>query len=357
MIYFFAIKAVFFVISVIMTYEKHINDAQPSTVDEHFQLLIDDREVIESEFVEMTPDDLPYWLDKKLFKIGQEFYIGNLLAFGAGNVTGLTAIIAVPDILEVLLFTKRNTSFKLSYKRFAETLLLMYALFRLDMLAPNSKWFDALNIIRRRHANVTKRRVSQGLHGIYQKDMGITQFGFIGYIFTCPEKLGLARATYKQMKGLNHLWQVTGHLLGIDDRINICRRTVEETTELCRRIQTEIITKHLENPRPEFLRMTTNIVGGLWYIDMSINEDSFLALTYNLTGIKYTKSLNWYSYLNLKYRQFTLYLCNVPLIGWLLRSAFNLFLALTYWIIEYYPIIPILAFGKKDGQIVLYGKT
>ncbi|KAK9296082.1 hypothetical protein QLX08_009811 [Tetragonisca angustula] len=338
-----------------MTYKKHINDAQPPTVDEHFQMILDDREIIDSEFVEVTPDDLPDWFDEKLFKIGQEFYIGNLLGFGAAHITGLTAIIAVPDILEVLLFTKRNATLKLSYKRFAETLLLMYALFRSDMLAPNSKWFNALNVIRRRHANANKRRVSKNLHGIYQKDMAITQFGFLGYIFVSPEKLGLARSTYEQMEGYNHLWQVIGHLLGIDDRINICRRTVKETTELCRRIQNEIIAKHLENPRPEFLQMMTNITHGLWYIDISINENSFLALTYYLTGVKYTKPLGWYSYLNLKYRQFTLYLFNVPLIGWLLRSTFNLILALTYWILEYYPIIPILAFGKKDGQIVLYG--
>lgn len=75
-----------------------------------------------------------------------------------------------------------------------------------------------MNVIRRRHANINKRRVRQGLHGIYQKDMAITQFGFLGYIFVCPEKVGLARATYEQMKGFNHFWQVTGHLLGIDDR-------------------------------------------------------------------------------------------------------------------------------------------
>ena len=95
-------------------------------------MILDDREIIDSEFVEVTPDDLPDWFDEKLFKMwvekfnannqishkvlgkketriidqnyvfsGQEFYIGNLLGFGAAHITGLTAIIAVPDILEV----------------------------------------------------------------------------------------------------------------------------------------------------------------------------------------------------------------------------------------------------------------
>lgn len=69
-------------------------------------------------------------------------------------------------------------------------------------------------------------------------------------------------------------------------RMNICRRTVEETVELCRRIQNEILAKHLENPRPEFVRMMKNITHGFWYVDLSVNEDAFLSLAYNLTGIK-----------------------------------------------------------------------
>ena len=65
---------------------------------------------------------------------------------------------------------------------------------------------------------VSKKRVQRNLHGIYQKDMAITQFGFIGYVFVCPEKIGLAYATEEQRIGFNHFWQVTGHLLGISDR-------------------------------------------------------------------------------------------------------------------------------------------
>lgn len=293
-----------------METKKHINDAQPATVDEHFQLILHDREIIDHDLGKVTPDDLPEWFDERLFKIGQEYYKGNLLGFGAALASGLTIILAVPDILEVLLFTKKNATLNLSYKRFAQTLLLMYALFHSDMLDPNSKWFSALNTIRQRHVRVSKKRVQQNLNGIYQKDMAITQFGFLGYVFVCPEKIGLAYATEEQKIGFNHFWQVTGHLLGVDDRINICRRTVEETVELCTRIQNELLANYLENPRPEFLQMMTNITHGLWYVDLSVNEDAFLSLAYNLAGVKYIKPIGWYSYLNQKTRELILYSCS-----------------------------------------------
>lgn len=47
--------------------------------------------------------------------------------------------------------------------------------------------------------------------------MAITQFGFIGYFFLVPEKLGIANAE-KYMLSFNHFWQVIGYLLGISDR-------------------------------------------------------------------------------------------------------------------------------------------
>lgn len=337
-----------------MKNKKHIDDAQPATVDEHFRLILEDRSTIDSEITKVTPDDLPEWFDERLFKIGQEYYKDNLLGFGGAHIAGLVAILAVPDILEVLVYTKKSNTICLSYKRFAKTLLLMYALFRSDMLNPNSKWFKALNVIRWRHAMVSNGHKRDGQHGIYQKDMAITQFGFIGYIFICPEKVGLAHGTREQKMGFNHFWRVTGHLLGITDRINICRSTVEETTELCRKIAYGILAKHLENPLPQFEKLASNAVNGMWYVDATINFDAFMYATYKMTGLTYKKPLGWYSYLMLKRSQWLLYMCSVPYIGKLVRIIFNIILMVTYTMLEYYPVTAWLAFGKQNSQFCLY---
>ncbi|KZC03997.1 PREDICTED: uncharacterized protein LOC107194421 [Dufourea novaeangliae] len=334
--------------------KRHIDDVQTSTVAEHMKLIMEDRSTIDPEYVPVTPDDLPHWMDKRLFKIGQKYYMKNMLGVAVANMTGLLAILCVPDIIEVLEYTKKSETVCLSFKRYAETVLLIYELFKSDMLHPKSKWFKALNVIRWKHASASKRRVKQSLNAIYQKDMSITQFGFMGFVLVCPEKTGLALTTLEEREGFNHFWRVTAHLLGISDRMNIARRTAAETTELCRRIGDEILVKYMDKPSPGFIKLGRNAIDGLWYNDMSLDTDAFFALTYDLAGSKYQKPLGWYSYCNMKQREWLLYFCNIPYIGAVVRVGFNYTLMFLYWVLENYPVVAWIGFGKKNAQFCAY---
>lgn len=55
---------------------------------------------------------------------------------------------------------------------------------------------------------------------IYQKDMALTQFAFVGYVFTAAKFIGL-RNKPKEEEAFNHFWRVTGYMLGIPDRYDI----------------------------------------------------------------------------------------------------------------------------------------
>ncbi|XP_016918871.2 uncharacterized protein LOC108002023 [Apis cerana] len=336
-----------------MTDKEHIYDVQPATVDEHFQLLLNCKEEIDSNFVKVKADNLPEWYDEKLFKKGQQLCMDYLLAMVNANLSGLIAVLAIPDILEVLVDSKNNITVPLSLKRYAQTILHIYALHKTELLSPDSLWFKAINAIRWRHSNASKKRIQKGLNGIYQKDMAITQFGFIGYVFLVPEKLGMTN-TEKYMLGFNHYWQVIGYLLGISNRMNICRKTIAETRELCKRIQNEIIAKHLYDQHPKFMEYVTNVTKGIWYMDVSINHDTFLYLTYDLTGLKYKKPLSWYSYLNLKYRQFIIYMYDKPYIGFIIRKIYNKIVVITFWMIVNFPILAWISFGKEKKSLTLY---
>ena len=337
-----------------MTKKTHIDDAQPLTVDEHFQLLLDDRSTVDLEFVKVTPDDLPEWFDERLFKIGQRYQVKNLLGISTAHLSGLLAILAVPDIAEVLMYTKQSKTVCLSFRRYAQTLLLMHALYINDMLTPDSKWFKSLNTIRWKHATVSQKRVKNGLNGIYQKDMAITQFAFVGYVLVCSKTVGLAHATPEDQLGFNHFWRVTGHLLGITDRMNICRKTVAETIELCNRVVNEIVAKHLRNHLPESRKLAEDAVDGLWYSDVSLNKNAMLALMHNMAGLEYDKPLDWYSYLNMKQRDLMLYLHGTPYIGVVVRAIFNTILTVAYWLLENYPIGAYIGFGKANAQVCPY---
>ncbi|XP_031832509.1 uncharacterized protein LOC116426939 [Nomia melanderi] len=335
---------------------KHIDDVQPPTVEEHLKLISEDKSPTETEFIEITPKDLPEWFDEKLYKKAQQFYFNNMLAFAVAQTSGLMVILSVPDIIEVLEYTKRSDTVCLSFKRYAETLLLIYEFFRCDILDPNSSWYKAMNMIRWRHVTTSRRRVKQGLNAIYQKDMAITQFGFMGYILTCPDRVGLAHASKEDMIAFNHFWRVTGHLLGISDRFNIARKTPAETRELCKGIIENILIENLNNPSEGFIKLASNAVDGFFYIDVNLNKDAFYRLMYEMSGLKYPKPIGWYATFNYYQRECFLYLCNVPYIGTVVRVGFNYFLLAMIWLLRNYPIFAWMTFGKEKSRYCVYEK-
>lgn len=74
-----------------------------------------------------------------------------------------------------------------------------------------------INVVRWKHnsANVISQKNNIG--AIYEKDMVITQFGFVGYVFSASEHIGL-HLTHKEKKAFNHMWRVVGYMLGIPDQ-------------------------------------------------------------------------------------------------------------------------------------------
>ncbi|XP_076244756.1 uncharacterized protein LOC143185545 [Calliopsis andreniformis] len=336
--------------------KKHIDDVQPATVDEHLKVLLEDRSLLSTEFVKVTPDDLPEWFDEKLFKRGQEFQTQNILGFTTLCIAGLLAIISTPGTENVLIYTKRSSTPKAAFIRYVGTTLLTRVLYYNDIFSPNLKWFKAINLIRSKHAVNSKNHIKAGFHGIYQQDMAITQFGFMGFAFTAPESVGLAHRTREDLEGLNHFWRVTGYLLGISDRLNICRKTVEETTELCRKISTEIIAPYLEKPSQNWETMAFSILDGLWYGDFLVNRNALITLMYNLIGVKHSVPLSWFSYFNFKQREWTLYLCSVPYIGAVIRTYFNYLIAIMFWFNENYPLLAWIKWGKENAKVCPYSK-
>ncbi|KAG7201633.1 hypothetical protein KM043_004369 [Ampulex compressa] len=335
--------------------KKHIDDVQPETLDEHFRLLIECKDLIDTEEKDVTVADLPEWYDEALFKKGQQYYMQNLMQMGAAHLVGLLAIICIPETLRILVFTKQSSTVCLAYKRYAQTLIHVYGMSYADPGDSTSKFYKSLNVIRRKHVMNSKRSQNAGFGGIHQKDMAITQFGFIGYVLLAAQDLGLSD-TFEERKAYIHFWRVTGHLLGIDDRINICRKSVEETTELCKMMMKDILKKEILQAPPEYLEMLRTIVDGMWYIDITLNTDAFIALTYRLTGIKYEEPLSWITRLSMKYRELIFYTMTIPFIGTAVRMYFNKLLLFVYWLVETYSFNASLKFGKKNARLNVYPK-
>lgn len=333
---------------------KHINDVQALTVDEHFKLLLKKENLIDSKInAQVTSDDLPDWYNEKLFREGQSYYKRNMMAHVLSSFIGLFAIIAIPDILRVLTYTQKSNIPYMAFSRYIQTVLHIHNLYTCDPNNSDSNWYKTINAIRWKHKTSSKRSKNASVGGIYQKDMALTQFAFVGYVLIAPKSIGLHNKPEEE-EAFIHLWRVVGYMLGIPDKLNLCRKTAVETRELCQKISRDILANYLNEAPSEFYHTVSTIVRVLWYIDVTLDKDALLAFIYRLHGIEYNVPLKWYSWLNMNYRDLTFYLCLVPYVGTVVKMYYNYIVIFTFWFVQKWPVHAWMSFGKENCQIKLY---
>ncbi|KAJ8686260.1 hypothetical protein QAD02_022054, partial [Eretmocerus hayati] len=286
---------------------RDIDSEQPETVEKHFKLIMEDTSYIDSEISQITPKDLPAWFSEELFRAGQNYFKRNLLGFNGGYLAGLIAVFLVPSISEILVSTNQSSTACTAFKRYFQTLLHIYNLHIHDFKDPESRFYRSLNTIRWKHAMSSKFSLKKNQTGITQRDMVLTQFGFIGYILTKSEDLSLTNQK-EERDAINHFWRVVGHLLGISDRLNLCRKDVDESTHLCALLLRDVFKSHLKDPSEHFFSLTKTAIEGMQSIDPFVDIDGFLTFFYELNESKYEKRLSIYSRLNYAYRRTNFYL-------------------------------------------------
>ncbi|XP_033220422.1 uncharacterized protein LOC117175023 isoform X2 [Belonocnema kinseyi] len=329
-----------------------IDDAQTATVEEHFNELMNDNSYIATTGWNVAHDDLPAWYDADLFKKAQAYYNSHILGFTIAQLMGLIDVLAVPSILKVLIFTKKSGIPCTAFKRYAMTVLHTHAILSEDIEDPKSKFFSSINTIRWKHCMATKLCQKANHPEITNRDLALTQFGFFGYILIRPKEFGFEYDPDKQA-AIVHFWRVIGHLIDIPDRLNICRKNLAETTQLCKIIMQEVMTKHvIENP-PHFREMASAMLEAIACIDFTTDVQSSLAFCHQLHGAPYEK-LSLLSWLNLKYHEMIFFLCRTPIIGYFTKSFQNFMIKTTFWIIDGYPLIAWFRFGKAETRFVLY---
>ena len=118
-----------------------------------------------------------------------------------------------------------NSLYSLPFMRAVDKWITLSILIKFQIVIPTqlnvyfhiSRYYKSLNVVRWKHATSSKRSIENGGKGVSQRDIVLTQFAFIGYVLTRPEKFALTNSLHSR-EGINHFWRVTGYLLGIPDR-------------------------------------------------------------------------------------------------------------------------------------------
>lgn len=66
--------------------------------------------------------------------------------------------------------------------------------------------------------------------------------------------------------------------------LNICRKTAAETRELCQKIVKTVFMNSLNQVSSDFEHTVSTVINSLWYVDLDLNKDFMLTLTYQVHG-------------------------------------------------------------------------
>lgn len=128
---------------------------------------------------------------------------------------GLLSIIAIPSILAVLVHTKKSSSDITAYKRYMQTIYHTLSWFRNDLRPETSAW-KSLAAVRKFHFSASRSAAVASVGIVSQKDMAITQYGFLGFTILTQKETGI-QANKQEIEDFIHFWRVLGYLIGIRD--------------------------------------------------------------------------------------------------------------------------------------------
>lgn len=298
-------------------------------------------------------DTLPPFYDEELFKRGQKFFYKHLFAMFFAKCLGLIAVLSVPSVLKILMFTKMSSSELTAYKRYVATIMHMKVWYDSDF-KPGSKLWRSIADVRSRHNSASNRSCSAGMHRITQKDMTITQFGFVGISVCRSKMLGIHNATDEEWKAFIHVWRVIGYLMGIEDRFNLCDGTLEETRERCNILMEQVFRPYIEQKDENFINMSRYMVNGLRCINIILKFETIMYYLHILSQDENNnKKLQstCYSLNSSQKSNLNLLATVVHMLSWdWFRIFQNYCHILTLWLMKVFPLLAAYQFGISNAD-------
>lgn len=226
----------------------------------------------------------------------------------------------------------------------------------------------SLEAVRKGHIMSSKFSEKKNSGFISQRDMALTQFGFLGYIVIKPDKLGI-QVSNKDLEAFVHFWRVIGHMIGIQDKYNICTDSYRTTKLRLELVLDEIYRPYLEDTSIDFMVMAKALIEGLWCLNPMLDCNAFVYFTKWMSNCKnhlyyesdlraadvdldesrkIIQSYNWYTRWII-FVQITshTYLANFFVFRWYFNNQVWLNNHIIYW----FPFLAFYKFGIKKSYV------
>ncbi|XP_016999171.2 uncharacterized protein [Drosophila takahashii] len=314
--------------------------------------------------------ELPPWYDEQLFRRGQSYFSKYRFVMNAGMLAGLIAVLAVPSILRVLSCTRQSSTAFTAYRRYVRTIFHTQAWYNYSILDRGSKFWTSIAAVRKAHSRSSHACARRGAGQITQKDLALTQFGFIGFITMGAHRIKLNDQDF--LEATTHMWRVLGHLLGIKEEYNICGSNWAESKLRLDIVMRKVYEPALANTGEDFYRMTEALINGLWHMNTMFSVDANIFFAKRLACVKgyeyfsfdhdngvqqdpqqklYYYDMGWWDRFIVSYGLFIVtYLHRYALVRWYFNFRVWLVDVLTY----YLPYIAIWKFGFKSAYVRIF---
>ncbi|GLG96676.1 Uncharacterized protein GBIM_03593, partial [Gryllus bimaculatus] len=224
----------------------------------------------------VMPDSKPSWVDDEKIRLGQQFAMKYYFGVVFANVVSELILFTLPGFVEPLVFTGGTASPTKAVRRYLSTLLRVNTWYTDDLWDAGSKARRNLDVVRGMHHRIRRdlrdtpreelarrsqlqvtpwaegvadalrkdfssecadldpsfRRLMSALsqgRRVSQLEMALTQLSFVGVHVTCAGRVGAGGASEAELEGFAHLWRALGHLLGVEERFNVCGAGLDAT--------------------------------------------------------------------------------------------------------------------------------
>ncbi|KAG5683876.1 hypothetical protein PVAND_013137 [Polypedilum vanderplanki] len=305
---------------------------------------------------------LPEYADEERIRRAQISFKNHFFAIFYSMYLGLITILAIPSILKVLIHTQKSSSDVTAYKRYMQTIYHTLAWFRHD-LKPGTRAWQSLQAVRNMHFHASQSANAAAKGIISQKDIAITQFGFMGYSILLKDKTGCFFSE-QDIEDYCHYFRVLGHLIGLKDEYNLCCETMEETYERLEVIRNDFLKPALEQPPKEFAEMTRFVANGMWCFNPRDAYNVIIFTIKRFCGLEnfyYTEEeipksydrskLEVYKlgYYDRFFNWLTCFIHEYLLQFFIFRAFFNAQTQFHEFLITYFPFLAIYSFGWKKA--------
>ncbi|KAG5872672.1 hypothetical protein JTB14_012948 [Gonioctena quinquepunctata] len=299
-----------------------------------------------------TSTDIPHFYNETLFREGQDFFYKHIFGLFLSKLLGLMALLSLPSV-KVLVLTNKSSTPMTAYRRYMATIFHMCTWYDSD-LKPGSRLWASLIKVRKMHNSASNRSESCLKSRINQMDMACTQFGFMGLGLIRSEMVGIHGETQERWKAFIHLWRVVGHILGIEERFNICRASVQETKEICNLLVHRVFIPSTANACPEFETMSKALIDGMQVMNPIIRHDAFLHYLHMM--LEDTKNPNFSDELPPLNEQAKARLALIINVVWamqycIVRVLLKYCQILTLWLMRVCPFLAYSRFGVENSHV------